>query len=162
MYALGLDLCLLFIPPYDPGPGVEVVHPGRHLSGCFAEALFAAVYLDQGLEACRGLVERLILPRAEILIAAFVDPKGDLQTLLHARFRATPTYVTMQEGGPQFDKVFRVACLVGDVLLATGEARRKREAQRLAAQRALETVADWERRLPTPAPSVPVLAARDG
>ena len=105
------------------------------------EAVFAAVYLDGGInEVIRvitGLTRKTIanLPNADKLI----DPKTKLQEWLQARSREVPEYEMVSESGADHAKEFVVVCKLADTpdvfFSATGSSRRK--AQQRAAEKML-------------------------
>jgi ribonuclease-3 len=105
------------------------------------EALLAAVYLDGGFPAAFGVVKKLFDPR----FAALEQPgKSDFKTRLQERaqaaLRETPRYSVVDAQGPDHEKKFVVAVLVGGKELARGQGRSKKEAEQKAAQAALEKV----------------------
>ena len=105
------------------------------------EALFAAVYLDGGLEAVRALLGRLIDERVAALSPAGQqkDAKTRLQEYLQARRLALPVYSVLETRGEDHAQVFTVRCdahAVGRAATADGATRRR--AEQLAAQRLLE------------------------
>lgn len=104
------------------------------------EALFAAVYLDGGLERTRQLVVRLfdrVLKFHESPLMVN-DAKSGLQELLSARRLPNPVYRLSGESGPPHDRLFRFQVLVGDTIVGEGEGRSKKAAQQAAAIQALK------------------------
>jgi ribonuclease-3 len=113
----------------------------RNLS-CALEAVIGAVLVDQGLDASRGFILRLLgeeLERAieEKLVADF---KSRLQQIIQSDRRLTPVYRTVEEVGPDHAKVFTVEVLAGDAVLGRGTGRSKRAAEMEAAREAIETL----------------------
>jgi ribonuclease-3 len=103
------------------------------------EALIAAVYLEKGLEAARALCLEIVREPMEggEEVLSTRDPKSLLQERVQALGHASPTYRVVESSGPPHEPRFVVeACLEGRVL-AIGEGRSKRQAERDAAQRAL-------------------------
>ena len=104
------------------------------------EAVFGAVYLDQGLDAARRVAERVFhrlltdLPSA----AELKDPKTRLQEWLQGRGQAPPTYTVLEVSGEPHDQRFRVRCeLPGLALAAEADGSSRRRAEQEAAQRIL-------------------------
>jgi ribonuclease-3 len=104
------------------------------------EAIFGAVYLDQGLGAARRAAERLFhrllaeLPSA----AELKDPKTRLQEWLQGRGQAPPSYTVLEVSGEPHDQRFRVRCEVpGLALAAEADGSSRRRAEQEAAQRIL-------------------------
>ncbi|MGI8423250.1 MAG: ribonuclease III [Chloroflexota bacterium] len=112
------------------------------LAGC-VESLVAAVYLDAGSAAARGLVERLLDPRIEAAVGAggLLNVKGQLQELLQAQRGITPTYRVVNRSGPDHARRFLVEVLAGQEALGSGEGVGKREAENHAARAALSRLA---------------------
>jgi ribonuclease-3 len=107
------------------------------------EALVAAVYLDGGIDAARGLVERSFLAdiqRIDEEDLLFHDYKTALQELAQGRGLLLPEYSVVGEVGPDHHKIFIVEVRVGS-LSARGEGSSKKEAQQQAAKMALQDFA---------------------
>ena len=77
------------------------------LSSTF-EALIAAVYLDGGFNAVYPVVRHIFAPlfAEEPELMAFYDHKTQLQEILQARWKITPTYHMIEAKGPDHAKVF--------------------------------------------------------
>lgn len=104
------------------------------------EAIVAAVYLDGGFEAARALLVRHVpIPTADD--GPVGDPKTDLQERVQGLVHRTPTYRLLREEGPDHDKRFVVATMLGDCVLAEGLGRTKKDAERAAARAALDRLA---------------------
>jgi len=117
---------------------------GREKSAILAdafEAVVAAVYLDAGLEAARGMLERVLFShaleeRGERI--ADSDRKSALQEFLQGRGQPPAQYRLKGESGPDHQKMFAVEVWVNGDRLAHGEGSTKKEAEQRAAQSALE------------------------
>lgn len=112
---------------------------GRNKAALWAdayEAVVAAVYLDGGLPAAQGFVEREFEDAVAESFAA-LDHKSALQELLQGRGEPVPDYVLELEEGPSHRPRFRIACVVAGRTLALGEGFSKKEAQQEAARLAL-------------------------
>ncbi len=83
------------------------------------EALFAAIYLQDGLEAARTLILGLYARQLDELQpeAELKDSKTRLQEMLQGRGEALPVYVLESATGEPHEQVFTVNC---EVRLATG------------------------------------------
>lgn len=112
------------------------------LAGC-VEAIVAAAYLDQGLDAARALVDRLISPRLEEAARAveFANVKGRLQELIQARRGITPFYRVVERSGPVHAEQFVVEAVAGEEVLGRGDGVGKRQAEQGAARDALARLA---------------------
>jgi ribonuclease-3 len=98
------------------------------------EALLAAVYLDQGFDAARGLILEIFGTALDGLSSGAwgKDPKTRLQELLQSRRRPLPEYQVTDIAGTQHAQVFRVRCVLtddGTVALGDGTSRRRAEQQ---------------------------------
>jgi ribonuclease III len=121
------------------------------------EAIVGAIYLDQnenpastrgdgsstrggGYDESKKFIERnVIVHLAEILEKKlYHDPKSRFQEEAQDRAGVTPSYRVTSESGPDHDKKFVVGVYLGDEMVAEGEGQSKQEAQRQAAEKALE------------------------
>lgn len=104
------------------------------------EALVGALYLDQGLDSVRRLLEPLILPEISRAMQESLekDPKSHLQELAQARMHRTPRYATVAESGPDHAKQFTVEVSIGDQVYGQGEGPSKQQAAQAAAHAALK------------------------
>jgi len=103
------------------------------------EAIFAAVYLDGGLESCRRLILHLYQDELEGLASAgeLKDPKSRLQEYLQAHQQPLPVYTVLEIHGEPHLQSFTVECAVaGCRAVAVGSSRRKAEQD--AARQVLE------------------------
>ena len=101
------------------------------------EAILAAVYLDGGMEAARGVVSRC-WPSAEEVQRPMQDSKGALQELLQKNGGNAPSYRITGQSGPPHDPVFEATVFHDGNALATGTGKTKRRAEQAAALCALE------------------------
>ncbi|MDR0862894.1 MAG: ribonuclease III [Oscillospiraceae bacterium] len=104
------------------------------------EALLAAVFLDGGREEAVKLIKKYILSNIGHAEKVKIDYKTALQELSQ-RMGKSLNYVLEGEDGPDHEKVFTVAVLVGDERMGEGEGRNKKEAEQQAASVALERLA---------------------
>lgn len=103
------------------------------------EAVFGAVYLDQGLEAVREIIEQFLENAVEERSSVFhTDPKTRLQEQVQARGWALPQYRVVSESGPDHRKRFTVECSVEGEVAGSAEGRSKKLAEQAAAIYALE------------------------
>ena len=101
------------------------------------EAILAAVYLDGGLEAARGIVLRC-WPKPEEVNRPMQDSKGALQEHLQKDGGDAPTYAIVSQDGPPHDRTFEAAVSRYGVELARGMGKTKKQAEQAAALAALE------------------------
>lgn len=109
------------------------------LANCF-EAVIGAVYLDQGYDAAKGLIEKGILSTfAGILESgSWLDPKSRLQEVAQSELGFTPVYKVVEEVGPDHDKIFTIAVSVDSKVYGSGKGPSKQHAQQEAAEMALK------------------------
>ena len=103
------------------------------------EAVFAALYLDAGMDRTREIARRLFASEVASLPAdlSFHDYKTTLQELAQSEGRSLPLYTLIEESGPDHDKRFVYEVDYGGVIRARGVGASKKEAQRQAAKAAL-------------------------
>jgi ribonuclease-3 len=129
------------------GPG-ELKSGGHRRSSILAdavEALLGAIYLDAGMEAVRGVIDRLWGSRIEKLDpnAHPKDSKTRLQEYLQGKKLPLPTYEVISITGKDHAQTFEVCCKVegeSTPVTATGNSRRKAEQE--AARLTLEKLDD--------------------
>ena len=122
----------------------ETLTQGRNKPSIMAdglEALLAAVFVDGGLESASQCVrsifeEELAAPDSRSL--AGTDFKTDLQEICQREFETLPYYRTIRETGPDHEKMFEVEILIRGDRHGVGTGRSKKEAEQMAARRALE------------------------
>jgi ribonuclease-3 len=106
------------------------------------EAALGALYLDGGMAVARVFLEPYLLEelgRIEVAGAGprIKDAKSLLQELAQGALGLTPRYQVVEESGPSHDRTFVVEALIGDLVVARGAGKNKRQAEQAAAQAAL-------------------------
>ena len=101
------------------------------------EAVFAAVYLDGGIEKARELIVRVLLSRAPAAEER-KDYKTTLQEVVQRRSGQVLTYHMVAQSGPDHNKKFLFEVRLNDRPVGRGEGRSKKEAEQAAARDALE------------------------
>ena len=111
------------------------------LANCF-EAVIGAIYMDQGYDAAKGMIDKGILSTfADILSSgSWLDPKSRMQEVAQSELGFTPVYKVTEEIGPDHDKIFTVAVMVEDKVYGSGKGPSKQAAQQAAAEVALKTL----------------------
>ncbi len=104
------------------------------------EAIIAAIFLDQGSSTARDFILRLLDAELQKAVSqgTGVDYKSELQELIQARERETPTYHIIEATGPDHDKTFTVEVRLGETVLGRGSGKSKKIAETEAARSALE------------------------
>lgn len=108
------------------------------------EALIAAIYLDDGLDAVRPFINRYWQDRARQSDAARRDAKTELQEWAHTQNGAQPQYRVVRRRGPDHDPVFEVEVRISGFAPETGKGGSKRHAERAAAERLLIREGVWK------------------
>ncbi|MEK7646828.1 MAG: ribonuclease III [Patescibacteria group bacterium] len=104
------------------------------------EALVGALYLDQGYEAARLFISRVVIPNLNSVIeqGLYRDPKSLFQEEAQERVGVTPVYKVLKEWGPDHAKHFIIGVYLNEEKIAEGEGSSKQTAQEEAAHHALE------------------------
>ncbi len=97
------------------------------------EALLGAIYLDQGIEKCREIIESIAIPYVESNIKFLKDYKSALQELVQTEKKSLE-YVLIGEEGPSHDKFFTVEVVVDGIVFGRGSGHSKKEAEQQAAK----------------------------
>ncbi len=108
------------------------------------EAIIGALYLDQGYEPCKQLIDTFMLSKlAHILqYKLYLDAKSRFQETAQDHTGITPNYKVISETGPDHEKTFVVAAFLDTEEVARGKGLSKQEAQMKAAEKAL-AVKGW-------------------
>ncbi len=135
--SFGLEKCLLL------GKGEEKTG-GREKDAIkcdLFEALIGAIYIDKGLDECRKVIEKVVIPDLKYAFEETVDYKTTLQEYLQADKRSLK-YEMVSESGEQHNKtfVFRVV-MDNQIVLGEGRGRSHLEAEMNAAKMALSKMA---------------------
>jgi ribonuclease-3 len=101
------------------------------------EAVLAAVYLDGGADAVRGMIQRLFADEERLSAVRGRDEKGFLQEYTQAHGLALPEYEITEETGPAHDRHFVARVCVRGEPIAQGEGPSKKMAEQAAAKAAL-------------------------
>ena len=121
----------------------EMLSGGRRkqaLLGDAMEAVIAAVYLDAGFDAARGVVLRLWGERVARVEADARDPKTALQEWAQARGLKPPAYTEADRSGPDHAPVFTITATLPTGESAEARAGSKRQAEQAAARALLAQV----------------------
>ncbi|MGE0425507.1 MAG: ribonuclease III [Reyranellaceae bacterium] len=116
---------------------------GRDKSAILAdacEAVIGALYLDGGLDAARGFIERCWQPLIAGTPKPPRDPKTELQEWAQGRGLPLPAYREVGREGPAHAPKFVIEVEVKGQAAVRGAGGNKREAERIAAQTLLETL----------------------
>lgn len=104
------------------------------------EALLGAIFIDQGLEGAKKVIEETLLPlfEKELKIGPPQDAKSSLQELVQEKFKVSPYYKILKTHGPDHAKRFVVGVYVGGKPMGQGSGSSKQTAEEESAREALE------------------------
>ena len=114
------------------------------------EAIIGAYFLDQGIEAVtvyiqpifKSLAEELVSKQSNSQTTTFIDSKNKFQEWAFANYQEPPTYKIIQESGPDHAKEFTAQVLIKGIIYGTGKGKRKQEAEKAAAEAALQGISN--------------------
>ncbi len=135
-YAMLLDFSLYA----KVGKGEEM-HGGKLRKATLAdmfESFLGAVYLDQGFKKAKEIVYSVVIPFIEDKDETFfMDYKSKLQELVQTTKKSV-TYQIVKEEGPAHDRTFWANVIVDGIVLGSGVAKSKKDAEQNAAKDALD------------------------
>lgn len=104
------------------------------------EACIGAIYRDKDYAAAEAFIATHLFSKTERIVdkRLWQDPKSRFQELSQEKFSVTPTYDLVSQDGPDHDRVFTVGVFLKKDKIAEGQGRSKQEAERAAAEAALE------------------------
>lgn len=122
------------------------------------EATLGAYFLDAGIESVRRYIIEIFQPLAKQLVdrsldtrprdlenisqpsETFIDSKNRFQQWALARYKIKPVYQIIAESGPDHAKQFTAQVAIGGKVYGVGTGRRKQEAEKRAAEIALDKI----------------------
>jgi ribonuclease-3 len=106
------------------------------------EAVFGAVFEDGGYVSVRKVILKLLKERLDEAIASgdFADYKSELQELCQMRFGCLPEYRLVAQEGMEHKKVFTFEVFIDGRPSGRGTGPTKKEAQAIAASKAIKTL----------------------
>lgn len=137
---LGLGERLRTNPAALPGEEIERLAINRNVLAALLEAALAAVYLEHGFEQVEPAIVAAFESLIEFALTNQFDPKTELQEVL-ARSGRSVTYALLEAVGPSHDKTFTAAALIDGKEAGVGRGSSKKEAEQIAAQKALVQLA---------------------
>ena len=105
-----------------------------------AEAVFGAVFLDNGYESAKIVILNFLESQKELISINAIDPKTELQELLQGRNEGVPYYKTIERRGPDHALSFKVQVTLGDKVLASSWGGSIKEAEFKAAEIVLKQI----------------------
>jgi len=104
------------------------------------EAIIGAIYLDGGYQHAKLFVERCLLSAIDLGTLKLKDEnfKSQLLEQSQAEGLGIPRYLIIDESGPDHDRTFTVEVIIGNKSYGTGSGKNKKDAEQIAAERALQ------------------------
>lgn len=106
------------------------------------EALVGAIYLDSNIQKCDKILTALIkklFPDPEVNVDS-LNPKGTLQEITQKNYGEKPKYTVKKSTGPEHDMTYFVEVSLKDKILAVGEGKNIKSAERKAALQAIKKI----------------------
>ena len=104
------------------------------------EAVIAALYLDSGMAEARRFIMARVLNDVQFGDShRGGDYKTQLQEVVQRKSNQVISYRQVGESGPDHDKTFTFEVLINGVVSGQGSSKTKKEAEQMAACKALET-----------------------
>jgi len=135
---LGFDEFLVL----GKGMGSQDETPSSVLADVF-ESLIGAIYLDGGMEAAKRFIVQHIEAEIDLAVGGHggINYKSNLQQVSQRQFGETPTYMLLDEKGPDHSKCFKISAQIGRQRYAPAWGRNKKDAEQRAAMNALSQLA---------------------
>lgn len=124
------------------GMGSQEQTPSSVLADVF-ESLVGAIYLDGGMEAAKRFIVRHIEAEIDETVDGHMgtNHKSNLQQVAQRQFGETPTYLLLDEKGPDHSKCFQIAAQIGKHYYPPAWGKNKKDAEQRAAFNALVQIA---------------------
>ncbi|OVE76945.1 ribonuclease III [bacterium F11] len=107
------------------------------LLGNAYEAVVGALFLDQGYQKAEKFILGQLAKKKRIVETDF---KSRLQEIVQKKFKTPPTYIVIDETGPDHAKHFTLEVRIQKKILGIGSGKSKKEAEQCAAKEALTNI----------------------
>ncbi|MFO7446299.1 MAG: ribonuclease III [Ignavibacteriaceae bacterium] len=106
------------------------------------EALIGAIYLDNGLDASKDFIMKVLVDPNTREGVYLIDENFKSQLLEYAQANKleNPIYSVIKEEGPQHNRIFTIKVMLGEREFGIGKGRNKKSAEQNAAKAALELI----------------------
>ena len=101
------------------------------------ESFLGAIYLDQGIEKAKEFLQKTVFPYIEAKTVFFYDYKSEIKEYGDAEC-VEVSYELLEEHGAPHDKTFVMRILIDGVDYGHGVGKSKKEAEQLAACKAID------------------------
>ena len=125
----------------DLGLGEMLAQPTASAQADTVEAIFGAVFLDEGYAAAKQSIVKVLRPLLQDLDPARLDKdaKSRLQEIVQGRFKTVPAYRLVSRSGQAHAPSFEIECNIAELsLTATGSGSSRQRAEQQAASAMLE------------------------
>ncbi len=102
------------------------------------ESVIAAAFLDGGMEAARGIIQRFILTDVPVTRMHNMDYKTALQEQVQQKKNQVLSYALVDQSGPDHSKQFTVEVSLNGQVVGSGSGTSKKRAEQEAARSAME------------------------
>jgi ribonuclease-3 len=108
------------------------------------ESLIGAIYLEKGCETAKKFILKNICYKIDLIVEKKlnIDPKSRLQEISQEQLRITPIYKELSATGPDHNKNFEMAVIIGDFVFGKGVGKSKQQAEQTAA---IDALSNWEK-----------------
>lgn len=122
------------------GESKDVGRARQYILANAFEAFIGALYVDQGYGVAAKFIADQLFDKTDEIVEKrlWQDPKSRFQELAQEHANLTPSYVTLDQEGPDHDRIFTVGVFLGKEKVAEGKGRAKQEAEQEAALKAIE------------------------
>ena len=104
------------------------------------ESVIAACFLDGGMDAARGFINRFVLEDVPVRKLRNADYKTALQELVQQKKNQVLSYELVGEEGPDHNKTFRVSVSLNGKIVGEGTGSSKKRAEQDAAHGAIQAL----------------------
>ena len=106
------------------------------------EAVLGGLFLDGGIDKAREFVTSTILDNQTEFVdeQGLKDPKSKLQEFMQEKYKVSPDYRILGEEGPDHIKMYTSGVFLNNEQVSKGQGRSKQEAEKDAAQNALDVL----------------------
>ena len=134
---LELEECLVV----GKGVGTKGKVPRSLLANAF-ESVVAAIYMDGGWDAVKDFLIPMIERHAQSAVdgGLEINYKSELQQYAQKRYGLPPRYILVADDGPDHDKSFKVAAVIGKREFGPAWGKNKKQAEQHAAANALAKI----------------------
>ncbi len=112
------------------------------IAGELIRSIIGAIFKDGGLDAAKKFFSTACLPALKSVLKDrhHSNWRRKLQDICQKKHSKQPSYVLLNEEGPEHSKIYKIGIFMNDNLLAKGKGKTKKLAASEAASKALEKI----------------------